>query len=324
VVPAPLPVGITGGLQPDKLARSFNADGDGMYARVCFAWPDEPAYRPLSNDAAEIEPEIVNALCRIIDLEAGDLNAFVPRNVPLSVEARVEFEQFRRFLHTGKEALDGREREWWAKGASQVLRLAGALAYLGWSLAGGVEPSAIEGEHLRSAIELWRNYFWPHSRAALRQIGLSERHANARRALRWIRAHRKMEVGVKDIRREALAQSLDAKQTDELLNGLAGAGWLIKKTESTRGRPVHRWSVNPILFSGAENAETAGSAEGLPEPVKPRRSQNSAVISRRWLSSCFSVPEATIRSATCGGRKRRSLPMRSISPTWSATRCSSC
>ena len=28
-----------------------------------------------------------------------------------------------------------------------------------------------------------------------------------------------------------------------------------------------------------------------------------------------------IRSATCGGRKRRSLPMRSISPTWSATRC---
>jgi hypothetical protein len=27
------------------------------------------------------------------------------------------------------------------------------------------------------------------------------------------------------------------------------------------------------------------------------------------------LPDATIRSATCGGRKRRSLPMRSISPT---------
>src|SRR6516162_3365794 len=60
------------------------------------------------------------------------------------------------------------------------------------------------------------------------------------------------------------------------------------------------------------------------EASKPRRSQNSAVISRRWLSSCFSVPDATIRSATWGGRKRRNLPIRSISPTWSATRCSSC
>src|ERR1700683_613382 len=53
-----------------------------------------------------------------------------------------------------------------------------------------------------------------------------------------------------------------------------------------------------------------------------RRSQKSAVISRRWLSSCSSAPDATIRSATCGGRKRRRRPIRSISPTWSATRCS--
>src|SRR3984957_21212179 len=34
------------------------------------------------------------------------------------------------------------------------------------------------------------------------------------------------------------------------------------------------------------------------KPVKPRRSQKSAVISLRWLSSCFSLPDATIRSAT--------------------------
>jgi hypothetical protein len=116
-----------------------------------------------------------------------------------------------------------------------------------------------------SAIELWRDYFCPHSRAALRQIGLSERHSNARRTLRWIRAHNKIEVGVKDIRREALCQSLDAKQTEELLDGLANAGWLTKRTESTggKGRPVHRWSVNPILFGGAENAESAENAEGV-------------------------------------------------------------
>src|SRR5215831_17968784 len=69
---------------------------------------------------------------------------------------------------------------------------------------------------------------------------------------------------------------------------------------------------------------TSSGWELSENPVKPRRSQNSAVISRRWLSSCFSVPDATIRSATCGGRKRRSLLIRSISPTCSMTRCSSC
>jgi hypothetical protein len=56
------------------------------------------------------------------------------------------------------------------------------------------------------------------------------------------------------------------------------------------------------------------------DPVTPRRSQKSAVISRRWLSSCFSAPDATIMSATCGGRKRRNLLIRSISSTWSETR----
>ena len=39
-----------------------------MYARVLFAWPHDPPYRPLTNEVAEVEPEIVNALSRIIDL----------------------------------------------------------------------------------------------------------------------------------------------------------------------------------------------------------------------------------------------------------------
>jgi Protein of unknown function (DUF3987) len=34
-------IGITGGLQPDKLVRSFQGDDDGMYARVLFSWPPE-------------------------------------------------------------------------------------------------------------------------------------------------------------------------------------------------------------------------------------------------------------------------------------------
>ncbi len=256
-------VGITGGLQPDKLARSFERDADGMYARVCFAWPPEPSYRPLTNDIADIEPNIVDALCRLIDLDNGEADTAAPRNVPLSHEALATFERFREFLHDGKRALDGREREWTAKGASHVLRLAGTLCYLSWSMVGGPEPAQIDDGAMTAAVELWRDYFWPHSRTALRQIGLSERHANARRVLRWIRTQARTEVGSNEIRREALGRSLDAKQIGDLLDSLTRAGWLKKTTEQTGGRPAHRWTVNPALFGGAESAESAERAERL-------------------------------------------------------------
>src|SRR4029077_883011 len=35
------------GLQPDKWVRSFEGDADGMYARMAFPGPEDPAYKPL-------------------------------------------------------------------------------------------------------------------------------------------------------------------------------------------------------------------------------------------------------------------------------------
>jgi hypothetical protein len=51
-------VGIIGGLQPDKLSRSFQGDHDGIYARILFAWPPEPPYRPLTDDVDVLEPAL--------------------------------------------------------------------------------------------------------------------------------------------------------------------------------------------------------------------------------------------------------------------------
>lgn len=119
----------------------------------------------------------------------------------------------------------------------------------------------IDKRFIADAIRLWRDFFWPHARAALRQIGLSDRHKNARRILKWLRAHPEIEaVSVKDARRDALAQSLNAKDTEALLNSLVAAGWLKPmQTEQTGGRPIYRWSVNPILYGGAESAGSAQS-----------------------------------------------------------------
>jgi hypothetical protein len=259
-------VGVTGGFQPDKLARSFEGDADGMYARFCFGWPVEPAYQKLTSEIGEIEPEIINALARIADLGGGQgqYGEFAPRAVKLSLEAVEGFEQFRQFLHEQRRELDGREREWWAKGNAHVLRLAGTFAYLDWAMRGGPEPAEIEALFVEAAVRLWREYFWPHARAALRQVGLSDRHANARRVLRWLQANRKVEVSREDIRRDALGQKLDAEQTQALIGGLVKGGWLRPAKVSVGpagGRPARRWEVNPILYN--PTAETAETAETL-------------------------------------------------------------
>jgi hypothetical protein len=242
-------IGMTGGFQPDKLARSFEGDSDGMHARVLFAWPEEPAFHSLTDDVTEIEPELLNALCRIVDLPAGEDDVFAPRDVSLSADARTQFEEFRYFQHRGKDALDGREREWWAKGPSQVLRLAGTLCYLDWAMEGGPEPQAVEARFIEAAVRLWRDYFWPHSRAAVRQIGLTDRHAEARRVLRWLKAGNRQEVSREEVRCEALTRRLNADQVQTIIDGLARAGWLREVTAKAEGpgRPARRWEVNPRL-----------------------------------------------------------------------------
>ena len=254
-------VGVVGGFQPDKLARAFEGDDDGMYARFCFAWPEEPAHMPLSNEVTEIEPEIQNALTRIINLSAEADGVFAPSTVDLSAEGTATFETFRAFLAQAKAELDGREREWAAKGGTHVLRLSGTLAYLDWAMLGGPEPQSIGQQYVEAAVRLWRQYFWPHSRVALRQIGLTEKHTNARRALCWIRTNRKAEVSLLEIRREALGRRLDAEQIRTLLDSLVRAGWLKLVTTKTGGRAIHRWRVNPLLFSGAPTPERSERSE---------------------------------------------------------------
>ena len=86
-----------------------------------------------------------------------------------------------------------------------------------------------------------------------------------RRVLRWISAHEKQEVSREDIRRDALGQSLDAEQVQQLLDSLVKAGWLRADPTTTAGRTRRRWKINPKLFA-LSVAESAGSAESPSQP----------------------------------------------------------
>jgi hypothetical protein len=79
---------------------------------------------------------------------------------------------------------------------------------------------------------------------------LSERDADARRVLRWMQQAKQEAVSREDVRRTALAQKLNADDTQALLGRLASAGWLREQTEVRQGvgRRSVRWAVNPLLF----------------------------------------------------------------------------
>jgi Protein of unknown function (DUF3987) len=281
-------IGAVGGLQPDKLAKSFEGPADGMYARLLFSWPSEPAYRPLTNATNEVDPDIWNALKRLDALAEFADGKLVMRTIELSEEALRIFEQFRQFVHMEKEAVEGRDREWLAKAPAHALRLAGTLCLLDWAMQGGAQPTAISADQMVAAVRVVRDYFWPHARAALRQIGLTDRHVNARRVLRWVRARSKTEISLKDVRRDALGQKLDAEQTVRLLEALVRSGWVRERQTDRppeRGRPAHRWLVNPKLFPGAQNAENAENPPDLGFPAVPAFSANqSGPGSKGWES----------------------------------------
>ncbi len=68
---------------------------------------------------------------------------------------------------------------------------------------------------------------------------------------------------------------------------------------------------------------TSSGSEVSANAVKPRRSRNTTVMSRRWLRSGSSAPPSTIASASWGEKKRLRRPSRSSWATCSATRPSS-
>ena len=128
-------IGAVGGMQPDKLVASFEGDHDGKYARVLFAWPDEPRWLGLNNDADEIEADICTRGSRTPTLaELTQEGRLVSHSIGLDPEAAERFAQFAQFAHREKSAFEGREREWFAKATAHVLRLANTLTYVEWAL----------------------------------------------------------------------------------------------------------------------------------------------------------------------------------------------
>jgi hypothetical protein len=244
-------VGVVGGLQPSWLMDVFNKHAaDGMPARFLYCWPDWPDYQPLSDNCLSIEPQLVDMLAQLAHLEKRTASA-----IPLSEKARKEFEDFRRETQQELRRRNGREQEWLAKAPAQVLRLAGTLAFIRWAIAVRErpcpEPREIKTCYVNAAICLVADYFWLHGRAALRQIGLTRKDADARRVLHQLREQAISEVSRERVRVNILHRSRVAEETQAIMKRLEWAGWLRRANDHYgAGRPSLRWQVNPRLVEG--------------------------------------------------------------------------
>ena len=182
-----------------------------------FAWPIDPPYRPLTNEVAEVEPEIVKVCRAFLTSHPGAKRTSRRAISPCRVKPWRLSNGSDNSSISVKTRWMGASGEWWAKSLARVLPMAGTLCYLAWAMADGPEPERIEQEYVQAAIRLVRDYFWPHSRAALAQVEPNERHATRPRAVVEYGLHEKTEVSLKNIRPVPLSQSLNTDQTQSSL-----------------------------------------------------------------------------------------------------------
>jgi len=251
---------ILGTTHPDTLIPALTRDDGGVLARFLFVRPATGARpRPLSDEEDVVTTAAVSALGRLRE------QPWRLRDLPLTDEARVAFEDFRRAHHVLVPDLAGRAAAWWGKGQSQVLRLAGVLTFLEWAACpqGAAEPEHVPAWAIGAATRLWRDYLWPHAQATFRIAGAAgEQESRQRQVLRWLAVQRLPEVSREHIRREALSQALDAAGTQRLIEDLVEGGWLqpVAPAKGGRGRRRRRWEVHPALW-GDGTAGDLGAAD---------------------------------------------------------------
>ena len=195
-------------------------------------------------------------------------------------------------------ALEGREQQWLVKSESQILRFACALTYLDWAslddqsgtgfdrIGVNMEPDEVPKSCMVAATKLLREYFWPHARAALRQIGLTDRHRDLRRTLRWIRASGQTEISLKGPSSRGLRRQPRCRP-DPRFAGSLGEGGMVASRKNR-----HERSTEGTLDGESKNIRVCRNC------INCRKSSTRSMF-RAFCSFCGSCSSC---SSKRGGR----------------------
>ncbi len=236
---------VVGSLRPERLAEG--PCDEELAARFLYAWPGGADCAPLGT-ATPDDDGMRAALKRIAALTGS---AEEPGTLIFEEEAVATLQGLLPALRQERLACDGAEAAWIGKGPGTIVRLSGLLALMRWAEGSDEAPDDISAAAtLMDAHALWAGYFLPHARAVFGQAGGDGRDRHARRAARWLRRARLSQVSREDIRREALSQTVNADEADEVIDQLECAGVLralAAQRVGGRGPTRRRWEINPKL-----------------------------------------------------------------------------
>jgi Protein of unknown function (DUF3987) len=248
-------IGLTGGIQPDRLASSLLAgDDDGLAARVLYVWPDPvppKRPRPSSKDqAAE------RALRRLHDLQMppdqnGELSSQI---IMFSDEAADALHKFRVQNAEREQAASGMFLSWLGKMPGVVCRLALLFEYLWWAGGQSEEPAPpkVKRTAVFAAAALVEDYLIPMAERVFGDAALTEAERNAATLARYIVKHHApgTTVNARDLLRKKLPKLRDAASVYAALELLVEGGLLIPvptRAGGTQGRMKKDYRVNPKL-----------------------------------------------------------------------------
>lgn len=246
-----LAIGVTGGIQPDRLkSLLIGSDDDGLLARFLPIWPNPVTLRrPRAASGTNI---LTPALMRLHGLHmiTDERGMTRPWLVPLSEPAKDLLDAFRQAVRDWERGAEGLLLSFIGKMPGFVLRLSLVLTYLDWAVGGDSEPLEITEADLGRAAHLLEAYLLPMARRAYADAALSKAERGARRLIVAIRAQN----WPRFTSREALRLDLPGLGTAAKLNpalALLEEGDAIRALDLAPGpqggRPSRAFAVNPAL-----------------------------------------------------------------------------
>lgn len=245
---AKLPLSVVGTIQPDRLREALSGTDDGLPARFLYAWPNPPAFKPLSARRAPSSADMLQRFQLIAGM-VGTVES--PLVLRLSSQAFALFDDFSEEHHTDAAEHSGLAAGWYGKGPGTVLRLAAALHLLMLAETEGGMSAVIEVQTVQAAAGIWADYYLPHALAAFSIAGMSEKERRMRRAVAWIQRRELAEVSNRQLHQEAFAKTLSADDVAEVAKQLERAAIIRPAMRPTSpGRPSLTWAVNPSVHRG--------------------------------------------------------------------------
>lgn len=245
------PESIFGILQADRLADTLDAADEALLSRFLYGWPVPGVEARLDGAVGDADTDARALLQRLVDLP-GFIHE--PDVLTLQPAAAARLQALLPRLRAFMRDTDGLDSAWIGKGAGNIVRLAGLLTLMDWAAAGGQSPcTTVEEAQVERAYVLWNDYFWPHAQSVFGQASLTVDERRVRRVGHWLRRGRPRVVSREEVRREALAHSVDAETAEGVIERLEQYGalrMLEPQIGPAGGRPRRRWQVNPELWAG--------------------------------------------------------------------------